>query len=215
MEQIYMAEQKNPFLRVTAKIGRGIYYLFLKIAFRPKIYYADPSVRKYMKNNPVILISNHTSHNDGQMISMLFSGSMLLMAKDWYEKRFIQWLTYGGNFLSVDRYGVDTAWLRDAVQAIKHNKNVIIFPEGRTSKNGTFHEFKGGFIMLALKTNVPIVPIYSDGEYHPFFGKRARFYVGAPTELSKESKGLNANYLTSESQRFQDLVLQLKKGSMK
>lgn len=210
-----MSEQNNPFLRITAKMGRGLYYLFMRIAFRPKVYYEDPSTKEYMKNHPVILVSNHTNHNDGQVVAMLFRGSMLLIARDWYEKKIMQWITYGGDFLSVDRFGLDTSWLRDATAAMKRNKHVIIFPEGHTSKDGNMDTFKGGFVMLGVMTNAPVVPIYADGEYHILFGKRARYYVGKPVELTPEGKGLTAAYLTSEGERFRNIISQIKQRAHK
>ena len=53
------------------------------------------------------------------------------------------------------------------------------------------------------------VPVYNDGEYHKLFGKRLKLYVGEPMELTKEGKGLNAEYLAGECARFREAVEQL------
>ena len=83
---------------------------------------------------------------------------------------------------------------------------MIIFPEGHTSKTGVMDEFKPGFAMLAVMSGAKIVPVYNDGEYHKLFGKRLKLYVGEPMELTKEGKGLNAEYLAGECARFREAV---------
>ena len=49
----------------------------------------------------------------------------------------------------------------------------------------------------------------SNREYHKLFGKRLKLYVGEPMELTKEGKGLNAEYLAGECARFREAVEQL------
>lgn len=88
---------------------------------------------------------------------------------------------------------------------------MIIFPEGHTSKTGVMDEFKPGFAMLAVMSGAKIVPVYNNGEYHKLFGKRLKLYVGEPMELTKEGKGLNAEYLAGECKRFREIVKQLGK----
>ena len=53
--------------------------------------------------------------------------------------------------------------------------------------------------------------VYNNGEYHKLFGKRLKLYVGEPMELTKEGKGLNAEYLAGECKRFREVVKQLGK----
>ena len=154
-------------------------------------------------------IGNHVGHNDGQMFYMLFKNSVLIIAKDWADKKILKWLTSGGKFISVDRFGTDITWIRGASGHLRAGDNMIIFPEGHTSKTGVMDEFKPGFAMLAVMSGAKIVPVYNDGEYHKLFGKRLKLYVGEPMELTKEGKGLNAEYLAGECARFREAVEQL------
>jgi 1-acyl-sn-glycerol-3-phosphate acyltransferase len=43
-------------------------------------------------------------------------------------------------------------WLKEGVP-------LMAFPEGQRSKDGHLMDFKGGLFLMAVKTNVPIVPI--------------------------------------------------------
>ena len=67
-------------------------------------------------------------------------------------------------------------------------------------------EFKPGFAMLAVMSGAKVVPVYNDGEYHKLFGRRLKLYVGEPVELTKEGKGLNAEYLAAEGARFRSII---------
>ena len=85
---------------------------------------------------------------------------------------------------------------------------MIIFPEGHTSKTGVMMNSSRALQCWQL-CQVQIVPVYNDGEYHKLFGKRLKLYVGEPMELTKEGKGLNAEYLAGECARFREAVEQL------
>ena len=161
--------KKNAFINVTASMGRGLLYAYLYIMFRPKICYQSRKAKEEIEKGGVIFIGNHVGHNDGQMFYMLFKNSVLIIAKDWADKKILKWLTSGGKFISVDRFGTDITWIRGASEHLRAGDNMIIFPEGHTSKTGVMDEFKPGFAMLAVMSGAKIVPVYNDGEYHKLF----------------------------------------------
>ena len=128
--------KKNAFINVTASMGRGLLYAYLYIMFRPKICYQSRKAKEEIEKGGVIFIGNHVGHNDGQMFYMLFKNSVLIIAKDWADKKILKWLTSGGKFISVDRFGTDITWIRGASEHLRAGDNMIIFPEGHTSKTG-------------------------------------------------------------------------------
>ena len=153
--------KKNAFINVTASMGRGLLYAYLYIMFRPKICYQSRKAKEEIEKGGVIFIGNHVGHNDGQMFYMLFKNSVLIIAKDWADKKILKWLTSGGKFISVDRFGTDITWIRGASEHLRAGDNMIIFPEGHTSKTGVMDEFKPGFAMLAVMSGAKIVPVYN------------------------------------------------------
>jgi|GEM_PF-25456 len=154
--------KKNAFINVTASMGRGLLYAYLYIMFRPKICYQSRKAKEEIEKGGVIFIGNHVGHNDGQMFYMLFKNSVLIIAKDWADKKILKWLTSGGKFISVDRFGTDITWIRGASEHLRAGDNMIIFPEGHTSKTGVMDEFKPGFAMLAVMSGAKIVPVYNE-----------------------------------------------------
>ena len=207
---IILTKDKNIFIKLTSGLLRGILKLYVYVAYRPKIIYENKETKKYIRNNPVVFIPNHTSAQDGPVCYFLFPNSALMVAKDWYEKKWIRFAVYSKPAIPIDRNNLDTAWLRDAVCMIKSGKNAFIFPEGHTNKTEEIDEFKAGFAMLAVMTGVPVVPMYINGEYNALFGKRLRIYVGDVCQLSNEGKGLNSLYLNNECNRFRNIVKTMK-----
>jgi long-chain acyl-CoA synthetase len=58
--------------------------------------------------------------------------------------------------------------------------NILIFPEGATTKDGRIAPFRAGIGLLATRLNVPVIPIRLDGAYGP--KQRHRRYA-APGEV--------------------------------
>lgn len=55
--------------------------------------------------------------------------------------------------------------INKGIEYLKLGYSMVIFPEGTRSKQGKVGEFKQGSMKLALKSDVPIVPVVIDGTY--------------------------------------------------
>lgn len=55
--------------------------------------------------------------------------------------------------------------MNEAIQTLKNGHSMVIFPEGTRSKGGPVQEFKKGSLRLALKAQVPVIPIGISGSY--------------------------------------------------
>ena len=64
---------------------------------------------------------------------------------------------------------------------MERNKIVGVFPQGRLPVNGKPFPFKPGIVLIALRTNAPIVPVYTDGNYG--ITKRTRIIIGEEIHL--------------------------------
>lgn len=73
---------------------------------------------------------------------------------------FIGWVLKHGGIFGVKRGKADVAAIKTAMKYLKDGELLLMFPEGTRHQDGEFGDAKTGAAMLALRTGVPIVPIY-------------------------------------------------------
>ena len=191
-------------------VRRGILKFFrgvMRLVTRPRITWLDPAARELL-NGGAVMVCNHNSTTNGLMLPAAFRKDLVpVVAKDWYEKpQWHAWLEAYG-CVPVDRYGLDTQWVRLAAGAIREGRTVLIFPEGRVRKDDVLNEFKPGFALLAAMTGVPVIPVSICGRYTPL--KPARLVVGSPVRLER-SGAMRSEYLTGQSALLRETVAENK-----
>ena len=166
------------------KLFQGLITFLVYIFFRPKIIYADKTLKKRLKKQPCVFVANHTHHFDGA-----FCGAVLhrykpwvLVTKKWFEKKKVGKLISLCRCISISLDEADGEWFKTAEEIINRGGALMIFPEGALSKSGKIEEFKPGAALLSAKLGVPIVPCAIYGKYKFFFGMRMKFYIGEPIE---------------------------------
>lgn len=192
------------------KYEKGMVWVLLsyyRTFYRPRIHYMEGAVNP--KEAPAaIYIANHTSLNDAMfLVGSMRNEATILVARDWYEKKKFQWIMKQYECIACDRYGLDTAWLREAMATIKAGRSILIFPEGKTRKDGELNEFKSGFAMLAAMTGAPIICIGASGDYK--FMHKTWFVIDKEMKLDR-SKGINTEYFKEVCDQLQARVKELK-----
>ena len=152
--------------------------------FKPKVYYVNKAVQSLRLPKPCILMSNHKSLMDFVLYLCLFFGRTLrfLMAEVLFRKgKLFSWMLFALGGVYVDRDAFDFGFISESIKILDKGGTVGIFPEGRLPINGKPWPFKPSIVLIALHAGVPIVPLYTDGNYGLF--KRARVVVGTPIDL--------------------------------
>ena len=187
-----MKRLENLLGKICGLIFRVLCVLYVYIGFRPKVIYANPERKKMGFDKPVVFTCNHVSHKDGILIAVLLWKYRIhiLSAKDQMEKSWIVGQVLSNNrAIPVNRFGLDTGWIKESIRVMKEGNSMIIFPEGHTSKTGEMDKFRPGFALLAAMAGSEVVPIAIDGNYNFLFGKRLRVVVGEPMPLAKAEAG--------------------------
>jgi len=186
---------------------------FVHVYFRPKAIYVDKKQQTNKFKNPTVIIANHTAYWDPPfLLSVLRGKKTIVIAKDMYEQKGIHWIAQGMNPIPVDRFSMDTDWLLLAKKAIKDGKSVIIFPEGKTRKDGELNEFKSGFAFLARTAGVPVVSIGLDGNYK--FGHKIHYVVGVPEKVTRTPGVPSSQDLAQKSEYFRQKVYSYKQSAV-
>lgn len=161
--------------------------LFMK----PKVYLIDNAKRRLPA--PCILMSNHKNLVDFMLYLLVFPFRTIrfLMAEVLFNKgKLFAWFLYGLGGIKVERNDFDFGFVSNCFEVLDKKGIVGIFPEGRIPIGGKPWPFTVSSAYIALNTDAPVVPVYTDGNYGLF--KRAKVAVGEAFYLSDYKKeGLN------------------------
>ena len=149
-------------------------------------------------NRNTIVISNHASHLDMGFVKYALGnygqGMVALAAQDYFfdgtlRRTYFEQLT---NLQAFDRKTNIRQALREAGDTIRLGHNVLLFPEGTRTIDGSIHEFKPTLGHLALSNRTDILPVHLGGTYEswPKGGKlptrrEITARIGPPLEIAE------------------------------
>jgi 1-acyl-sn-glycerol-3-phosphate acyltransferase len=116
-----------------------------------------------MPDEPVILAANHQSSLDIPIVGSLLGGDphLWLARSELLDSWWLRILL--NKFAVVVEVASPMKAMRSLLQVIAlikdKRRHLIIFPEGQRYDDGNIHEFFAGFVILAKKTDRPIVPV--------------------------------------------------------
>lgn len=153
------------------------------ICFRKKIYYEDKAVQSRRVRGKAIIISNHISVYDYPVAMFVFWTRTLRfqMSELVMKKPVLGVLLRMLGGIYVDRDAHDFGFMAKSEKILEKGGVIGICPEGRLPRKGETRplEFKTGAAYLALVTDTPIIPMYTNGSYFNF-KERARVIIGTP-----------------------------------
>lgn len=119
--------------------------------------------REHLPEGGALLCSNHTKLSDPLMIVYAIhrSPQVRVMAKaELLRIPIIGFLLRKAGIFAVERGKSDVGAIKQAMKFLKSGEKVLMFPEGTRYKDGSGGDAKTGAAMLAVRTGVPIVPIF-------------------------------------------------------
>lgn len=124
--------------------------------------------KENIPEGPCLFVSNHQAIFDTFLLIATIDKLTGFIAKKEIEKIPLigSWMKEIGT-VYIDRKNIREGMkaINKGVENLKKGRSMIIFPEGTRSLKSEMAEFKKGSMKLALKANVPIVPITIDGTY--------------------------------------------------
>jgi len=151
---------------------RIVIHLFLRIwlAFFNRLEIINGPVTKELSST--IIAANHASHLDVLVIQSAFPLLRInrvrsLAAKDYFfNNPLVRLATFFiANTIPLGRGAYDSASFGFSKECLREDANIILFPEGTRTINGEMQNFKPGIGIMALNTNVRILPVYIKGTY--------------------------------------------------
>ncbi len=120
------------------------------------------------KDTPVVFVSNHQSWFDIFILAAHLPGHIRFVAKKELTKvPFLGGAMKAADQIFIDRHDRQAAFeaYATAAQTIRSGMNAIVFPEGTRSRTGELQPFKKGPFVLAIASQVPVMPVYCAGTF--------------------------------------------------
>ena len=163
---------------------KTIFRILFRIIFRLEIIGRE----NIPKTGPVVIASNHASLWDPPLVGSSASRKVNFMAK---EELFVP--VFGAICSSlgafpVKRGGADLNAMKHALQLLKNNEVLGIFPEGTRSKTGELGHAEPGALAIANKGKAFVVPtavIGSNLSLRKSFWPKMKVVFGEPLSFSE------------------------------
>jgi long-chain acyl-CoA synthetase len=221
----WLTERQRRWLRprsVFARAGHAFLYFVNWIAIRLLFRFSVEGREHLPASSPVILAPNHASPLDPQMLGAALPLAFLRRAY-WVGKertvlktplrRIFSWYT------RIIPIANDATALAPAVTILQQPADLIWFPEGARSLDGTLREFKPGIAQLLTKCSAQVVPVFIQGAHEACPGSkrmprlRARVVVRFGPPQTAEQLGLSragGEDIARAASALRDCVLRLR-----
>lgn len=165
--------------------------------------------RENIPEGGVLICANHTALSDPLFIVFAFHRNhpLRVMAKaELIRVPILGWLLNKAGVFGVERGKSDIGAIKQAMRFLKSGDKLLLFPEGTRMKEDSEGEAKTGAAMLAVRTGVPILPVYVP--------RKKRWFARTPVVIGKpyypEASGKRA---TSEEYQAiaEDLMARIRK----
>ena len=162
-----------------------------------------------------VIASNHTSYMDTPVLfSSLPFQFRILAKKELWPIPFIGWYLNRSGQIPIDtRTARGTiASLAGGVRALGRGMTLFVFPEGGRTRDGELQPFMSGAAYLAIRAQVPLVPLALTGVYdvlpihtHTFFPGKMTLTVGEPIETT----GMTTKQVDELNGQLREAITQL------
>ena len=119
----------------------------------------------------VVICANHTSFLDPILVLLAATKKRQIhvVAKaELFKIPVLNWILKGIEMIPVKRGMSDVTAFKESLRVLRNGEPLLIFPEGTRVKEGQEVEAHPGAIVMAARSNVPVLPVY--------IGKKKRLF---------------------------------------
>lgn len=113
----------------------------------------------------VVFVANHQSNADPPALISILPPVLVLVRKEIFRLPVLGRAMRLRGFVSVGRQNRERAIraIEEAIESLRNGHSFLAYPEGTRSRDGRLLPFKRGVFMMAIKAQVPIVPVTVSG----------------------------------------------------
>jgi 1-acyl-sn-glycerol-3-phosphate acyltransferase len=113
-----------------------------------------------------LVCANHQSMFDPPLVGLTCPRRLNYLARDTlFKAPVLGSLISFLDAIPIDREGGGLAGLKETLRRLRAGELVLIFPEGTRTRDGEVAPLKPGFISVARRSEVPLIPVGIDGAY--------------------------------------------------
>ncbi len=163
-----------------------------------------------------VYASNHTSYFDTPVIFASLPFQFRILAKkELWPIAFIGWYLDRSGQIPIDTRNPHATMssLGAGVKALRSGMPLFVFPEGKRTLTGELQEFLSGAAYLAIRAQVPLVPIALSGVYDLLPIHTRHFYSGKLTLAAGEpiaTNGMTLRQINELTARLRDAIENLR-----
>ena len=166
---------------------RIIFIALFKLVFRVQV----EGTENLPKEGRVILAANHMSNMDPPLVATFLPRPVSYMAKkELFEIPIFKNIITACHAFPVKRGAADRGAIKAALQVLKQERVLGVFPEGTRSRNGKLRKAESGVALLAAMSGAPVLPaaiigtdkIFANGGLLP----KLRVIYGKPMSFQGE-----------------------------
>jgi 1-acyl-sn-glycerol-3-phosphate acyltransferase len=154
---------RDPALYRTGRVFRKLGYAISRV--NPNWNVHIEGHEKIDDRHPYVVVSNHLSNADIPVISNLPWELKWVAKKELFGIPFVGWMMSLAGDISVDRSVTASkiGVFKKCKFYLDRNVSVMFFPEGTRSRSGNLNRFSAGAFDLAIRENIPVLPLVLDG----------------------------------------------------
>jgi 1-acyl-sn-glycerol-3-phosphate acyltransferase len=173
---------------------------------------------KLPKNQTAVYASNHTSYMD---IPVIFSALpfqfRILAKKELWSMPFIGWYLNRSGQIPIDTRSshASLSSLSAGARALRAGTPLVVFPEGSRTPDGKLQAFLPGAAFLAIRAQVPLVPMALSGVFellpihtHHYYPGELTLRIGEPIETA----GMNLRQTEELTAQLRAAIEKLREG---
>ncbi|MCA9033703.1 MAG: 1-acyl-sn-glycerol-3-phosphate acyltransferase [Planctomycetaceae bacterium] len=212
--------------------GWGVWFCYMTGRLQTRIFcrWKANNACPFPEEGPAIIVANHTSPVDPVIVWMRHFASFrkyrirvigFMMAREYYLQRGpVGWVCRTMQSIPVARAGRDMGPVKEALKRLEAGHLLGLFPEGRLNDKSPDSQLLAGgtgVAWLALKSRVPVIPVFihnaprSKSMIRVFFKfTRTSVTYGEPLDLSKwyDTK-LSHEVLSAATDQIMSAIAQL------
>lgn len=190
-------------LRIIIKF---IFKIAAIVMYRPKIVGKE----NLPKDTAAIICPNHVHALDSAVIIAMNKRKINVLAKEeLFKNKFLRFIAdlFGIYPVKPDKKSMES--IKISLKLLKKNELLMIFPEGTRNGMAKGVQPKDGSIKLAIKANVPIIPVGIQGNFKLF--RKVKVNIGKPIYYSEYKEEINnKEVLEKLTQDLMDKIVELR-----